>query len=94
MTVFLRPWGRSNRPENGLGGIWREFQSMSMRVRWREFELPSRVDCDQETRAENYGKFVIEPFERGFGHTVGNSLRRVLLSSIEGAALVQARVHI
>lgn len=66
---------------------------MSMRVRWREFELPSRVDCDQETRAENYGKFVIEPFERGFGHTVGNSLRRVLLSSIEGAALVQARIE-
>ena len=66
---------------------------MSMRVRWREFELPSRVDCDQETREEHYGKFVIEPFEGGFGHTVGNSLRRVLLSSIEGAALVQARIE-
>jgi DNA-directed RNA polymerase subunit alpha len=66
---------------------------MSMRVRWREFELPNRVECEQESSSSNYGKFIIEPFERGFGHTVGNSLRRVLLSSIEGAALVQARIE-
>lgn len=65
---------------------------MSMRVRWREFELPSRVECEDATKSEIYGRFVIEPFERGFGHTVGNSLRRVLLSSIEGAAVVQARI--
>ncbi len=65
---------------------------MSMRVRWREFELPNRVECEQETSTSSFGKFVIEPFERGFGHTVGNSLRRVLLSSVEGAALVQARI--
>lgn len=65
---------------------------MSMRVRWREFELPNRVECDKETSTGNYGQFVIEPFERGFGHTVGNSLRRVLLSSIEGSALVEARI--
>ncbi len=66
---------------------------MSMRVRWREFELPNRVECDEETKSLNYGKFLIEPFERGFGATVGNSLRRVLLSSIEGAAVVQARIE-
>ena len=65
---------------------------MSMRVRWREFELPNRVECEKETSTGNYGQFVIEPFERGFGHTVGNSLRRVLLSSIEGSALVEARI--
>ena len=65
---------------------------MSMRVRWREFELPNRVECEQESSSSSYGKFIIEPFERGFGHTVGNSLRRVLLSSIEGAALVQAKI--
>lgn len=65
---------------------------MSMRVRWREFELPNRVECDEETKSDQYGRFVIEPFERGFGATVGNSLRRVLLSSIEGAAIVQARI--
>lgn len=66
---------------------------MSMRVRWREFELPNRVECEQESSSSSYGKFIIEPFERGFGHTVGNSLRRVLLSSIEGAALVQAQIE-
>lgn len=59
---------------------------MAMRVRWLGFELPSRVTVDEETLTDNYGRFVAEPFERGFGHTVGNSLRRVLLSSIEGAA--------
>lgn len=66
---------------------------MSMRVRWREFELPNRVECDEETKSDSYGQFVIEPFERGFGHTVGNSLRRVLLSSIEGAAPVLAKIE-
>jgi len=66
---------------------------MSMRVRWREFELPNRVECLEETKTPSYGHFIIEPFERGFGHTIGNSLRRVLLSSIEGAALVQVRIE-
>ncbi len=66
---------------------------MSMRVRWREFELPNRVECDPESKSDNYGHFIVEPFERGFGHTVGNSLRRVLLSSIEGAAVVQAKIE-
>jgi DNA-directed RNA polymerase subunit alpha len=50
------------------------------------FELPSRVTVDETTLTEKYGKFYAEPFERGFGHTVGHSIRRVLLSSIEGAA--------
>lgn len=65
---------------------------MSMRVRWREFELPNRVECAEDSKTSTYGRFVIEPFERGFGHTVGNSLRRVLLSSVEGAAVVQAKI--
>jgi len=60
---------------------------MTMRVRWRGFELPTRVVMDEETRSETYGKFMTEPFERGFGTTVGNSLRRVLLGSLEGAAV-------
>ncbi len=66
---------------------------MSMRVRWREFELPNRVECLEESKTPSYGHFLIEPFERGFGHTIGNSLRRVLLSSIEGAGIVQARIE-
>ncbi|MFT4539131.1 MAG: DNA-directed RNA polymerase subunit alpha [Planctomycetota bacterium] len=64
-----------------------------MRIRWRNFELPSRVQPDQSTLTAEYGRFVIEPFERGFGHTIGNGLRRVLLSSIEGAAVTSVRIN-
>ena len=63
-----------------------------MRIRWRQFELPSRVVADPETASSNYAKFAVEPFERGFGHTVGNGLRRVLLSSIEGYAITHVQV--
>ena len=62
-----------------------------MRIRWRGFELPSKVVCDEATKTDKYGRFVIEPFERGFGTTIGNSLRRVLLSSLEGAAVTTVR---
>ena len=58
-----------------------------MRIRWRGFELPSTVTCEKESLTSTYGKFVAEPFERGFGTTIGNSIRRALLSSIEGAAV-------
>lgn len=63
-----------------------------MRIRWRGLELPNKVTCDRETLTENYGSFVAEPFERGFGHTVGNSLRRVLLSSLEGSAVTRMKI--
>lgn len=63
-----------------------------MRIRWRGLELPSRLTCDQDTLTDTYGKFIAEPFERGFGHTVGNSLRRVLLSSLEGSAVTSIRI--
>lgn len=62
-----------------------------MRIRWRGFELPTRVVADRETLTNTYGKFIAEPFERGYGHTIGNSLRRVLLSSLEGTAVTWAR---
>ena len=55
-----------------------------MRIRWRGLELPSRVTRDEQVSTDQYGKFSAEPFERGFGTTVGNSLRRILLSSLEG----------
>ena len=64
-----------------------------MRIRWRNFELPSTVDVDKATLTSQYGRFVVEPFERGFGHTIGNGLRRVLLSSIEGAAVTSVRIE-
>jgi DNA-directed RNA polymerase subunit alpha len=63
-----------------------------MRIRWRNFELPSRVVPDPETLTSEFGRFVIEPFERGFGQTIGNGLRRVLLSSIEGSAITNVRI--
>jgi len=64
-----------------------------MRIRWRGLELPSQVVPERSTLTPTYGKFVIEPFERGFGVTVGNSLRRVLLSSLEGSAVTQLKLH-
>lgn len=64
-----------------------------MRIRWRGLELPSLVSCDRQSLTSTYGKFVAEPFERGFGTTVGNSLRRILLSGLEGSAVTQIRVH-
>ena len=63
-----------------------------MRIRWRNFELPSKVQVDEESLREDYGRFVVEPFERGFGHTIGNGLRRVLLSSIEGTAVTSVKI--
>jgi DNA-directed RNA polymerase subunit alpha len=63
-----------------------------MRIRWRGLELPSRVVPDRDLNSEFYGKFTVEPFERGFGTTVGNSLRRILLSSLEGAAVTAVKI--
>lgn len=64
-----------------------------MRIRWRGLELPSQVSCERVTRTASYGKFIAEPFERGFGVTIGNSLRRILLSSLEGSAVTQIKLH-
>ena len=63
-----------------------------MRIRWRGLELPTRVINDQNVSTPTYGKFSIEPFERGFGTTIGNSIRRILLSSLEGASVTSVRV--
>ncbi len=64
-----------------------------MRIRWRGLELPSRVVRDESVSTDTYAKFTAEPFERGFGTTVGNSLRRILLSSLEGAAVTHMRLR-
>ena len=63
-----------------------------MRVTWRGLELPTRVERDTTVSSDRYGRFFIEPFERGFGTTIGNSLRRVLLSSLEGSAVTSIKV--
>lgn len=63
-----------------------------MRIRWRNFELPSRVEVDTETLTDGYGCFTVEPFERGYGTTIGNGIRRVLVSSIEGTAVTSVKI--
>src|SRR5947207_15365707 len=63
-----------------------------MRIKWRNLELPSRVAPDRGL-TDTYGKFIAEPFERGFGITVGNSLRRVLLSSLEGSGVTRVKIQ-
>ena len=59
---------------------------------WRDFAVPKKLVCDEGTLTEGYSKFVAEPFERGFGMTVGNGLRRVLISSLEGAAVTSIKL--
>ncbi len=63
-----------------------------MRITWRGLELPTKVVRDEEVSSNTYGRFYVEPFERGFGTTIGNSLRRVLLSSLEGSAVTSIKI--
>src|SRR3979409_2810621 len=63
-----------------------------MPVRLGRFEMPKRLTKDDATATETYAKFVAEPFETGYGHTIGNSIRRVLLSSLEGAAITSVKI--
>ena len=64
-----------------------------MRIRWRGLELPNRVNSERSSLSDTYGKFYVEPFERGFGMTVGNSIRRILLSSLEGSAVTRIKIQ-
>ncbi len=63
-----------------------------MRARWRGLELPARVVSDPKFTSDDFGRYTVEPFERGLGTTVGNAIRRVLLSSLEGAAVTSVKI--
>jgi len=63
-----------------------------MGVKLRNFEMPKKLVLDESTYTPTYGKFIAEPFERGYGVTIGNSLRRVLISSIEGTAVTSVKI--
>jgi DNA-directed RNA polymerase subunit alpha len=63
-----------------------------MDMLWKGFQRPKRLDFERETQTERFGRFYAQPFERGFGTTIGNALRRVLLSSIEGAAITAVQI--
>src|SRR3954465_5072898 len=93
----MAPIGRGgNLPRSGVRRIEsvnnRSLGEETMRIRWRGLELPSRVVRDEQVSTDTYGRFTAEPFERGFGTTVGNSLRRILLSSLEGAAVTHIKL--
>jgi len=60
---------------------------------WKGFQRPKRLECDLESLTPTYGRFYAQPFERGFGTTIGNAMRRVLLSSIEGAAISAVKIE-
>ena len=64
-----------------------------MATRLGRFEIPNRLTKDEDTATDTYAKFIAEAFEGGYGHTIGNSLRRVLLSSIEGAAISSIKIE-
>ncbi|MBU0650692.1 DNA-directed RNA polymerase subunit alpha [bacterium] len=63
-----------------------------MGIKWKDFEIPKKLVTDEKTLSDTYGKFIAEPLERGFGTTFGNSLRRIILSSIEGAAVIAVKI--
>lgn len=61
-------------------------------MKFKSFQLPKKLNTDEKAATETYGKFIAEPFERGYGHTIGNSMRRILLSSLEGAAITAVKI--
>ena len=60
---------------------------------WKGFQRPKRLEVEAETHTQTFGRFHAQPFERGFGTTIGNAMRRILLSSIEGAAVTAVKIE-
>jgi DNA-directed RNA polymerase subunit alpha len=64
-----------------------------MSVKYGKFEMPQKITLSEENAAKNFARFVAEPFERGFGHTIGNAMRRMMLSSLEAPAIISIRME-
>ena len=64
-----------------------------MSVKYGKFEMPQKIKVDEQLTAPNFARFIVEPFERGFGHTIGNSMRRMMLSSLEAPAIISVRIE-
>lgn len=64
-----------------------------MSVKYGKFELPNKIILEEENASKTFGRFIAEPFERGFGHTIGNAMRRMMLSSLEAPAIVSVRIE-
>src|SRR5271163_4172060 len=64
-----------------------------MPVKYGKFEMPEKIKLDEASQTSTFARFVVEPFERGFGHTVGNALRRIMLASLEAPAIISIRIE-
>lgn len=64
-----------------------------MSVKYGKFEMPQKITIDEETATHNFARFIAEPFERGFGHTIGNAMRRMMLTSLEAPAIISIRIE-
>ena len=64
-----------------------------MTIKYGKFEMPTNIKHEEDTATPTFGKYIAEPFERTFGHTVGNSLRRILLSALEAPAIIGVRIE-
>ena len=71
----------------------RKGDSILMIKSMKDFQLPAKLELEKDTASSTYGKFIAEPFERGFGTTMGSALRRVLLSSLPGAAVTSVKIE-
>src|SRR5579872_771360 len=64
-----------------------------MPVKYGKFEMPDKIKLDEASQTATFARFVVEPFERGFGHTIGNALRRIMLASLEAPAILSVRIE-
>jgi DNA-directed RNA polymerase subunit alpha len=64
-----------------------------MTVKYGKFEMPERIKLDEASQTATFARFIVEPFERGFGHTVGNALRRIMLASLEAPSILSVRIE-
>src|SRR5580704_11532132 len=64
-----------------------------MPVKYGKFEMPEKIKLDEASQTSTFARFIVEPFERGFGHTVGNALRRIMLASLEAPAILSIRIE-
>src|SRR3990167_1936282 len=64
-----------------------------MPVKYGKFEMPEKIKLDEESQTTTFGRFIVEPFERGFGYTVGNALRRIMLGCLEAPAILSVRIE-
>ena len=63
-----------------------------MSVKYGKFEMPDKIKLDEASQSATFARFIIEPFERGFGHTVGSALRRIMLASLEAPSIISERI--